>query len=89
MKQSHIVTSHKQSSRKQGGIVTSYGPGNTIWSSIIHDVNVAVLLSGIVKHQHGNETHSSIVTSYGTSYTTQSGLVTHEKDSTMQSDAVT
>lgn len=50
MKQSHIVTSHKQSSRKGGGIVTSYVPGNSIWSSIIHDVNVAVLMSGIVKH---------------------------------------
>jgi len=69
--------------------VTSCGPGNSIWSSIIHDVNVAVLMSGIVKHISMAMKQNSIVTSYGTSYTTQSGRVTHEKDNTMQSDAVT
>jgi len=53
-------------------------------------MNVAVLLSGIVKsYQHGNKTQNSIVTSYGTSYTTQSGPVTHKNDNTVLSDAVT
>jgi hypothetical protein len=43
----------------------------------IHDVNEAVLPSGIVKsYRHGNKTQNSIVTSYGTSYTTQGGPVT-------------
>lgn len=53
-------------------------------------MNVAVLLSGIVKsYQHGNETQGSTVTAYRTSYTTQSGPVTHENDNTTLSDAVT
>lgn len=70
--------------------MTSHENGNTTYSSTVHDMSIAIVLSGTVKsYQHGSETPRSIVTSYGTSYTTQSGTVTYENGNTTLSDTVT